>query len=70
MSRRSETEEICQRTSSTLLSLYDGVSEEKEGYCDVSVDEMNAAQGSAIINLLMEISVSLAVIADSLSGGE
>ena len=58
MSRYSETCEIIKKTTYRLMSLFDNHGEE------VSAEEITASQLSGIYNILTDIALSLAVIAD------
>ena len=55
MSRYSETSDIIKKTTNQLIELYEN---------EVSADKMTATQLYGIYNILTDIALSLAVIAD------
>ena len=58
MSRYSDTSDTIKKTTYQLMSLFDNHGEE------VSSEEITASELSGIFNILAEIALSLAVIAD------
>lgn len=58
MSRYEETADVCEKVNKNLIALFDDV--------ELTTDEIFAAQKSGIINILSEIALSLAAIADRL----